>query len=111
MLATYNQLKGNEDFPINQFRDSVQSLYNAFLDNYSSVSEWIPFNTSCCAVKDIGAQADYVTGQMLKSVGAAPLGPGPGTTPPPIDAGSIMSLIMVVVGAVVLGQLAPLLKR
>src|SRR5262252_8383947 len=81
MRSTFDSLVSNTDFNRSYYEPTVLAIEKSFHDNYSVFSEWVPFNPSCCAVKDIGAQADEVTHQMLQSVGAeAPTAPGPGST-------------------------------
>ncbi len=81
MVQVFNQLSNDTSLSFNvaRFQSTVESI-RATADSYSPLNDWIPFNKECCALKDIGAQADTVTRQMLDSVGASSAGIGPGTT-------------------------------
>jgi len=81
MQATFDSLKTNPQFNVGSFEPTVLSIKQSFDASYSAIDEWIPFNPNCCAIKDIGAQADLITSRMLASVGSVSPGPGPGTTP------------------------------
>lgn len=110
MLRTFDDLSHNPAFNRGRYEPTVRNINQAFEDNYSFFSMLIPFNPSCCVVKEIGAQADQLTAEMLQSVGAATPGTGPGSTGPAIDTDALVTLGMLVAGAVIVGNLAPLLK-
>lgn len=108
MRTTFNALSGNPDFDSVKFRSAVESLEALYAQNTSFFSEWIPFNPNCCAVADIGVQADTLTTRMLQSVGAAPL------TPPASAAGfdlnSLMALGGILLGVMFLSNLKGLTR-
>lgn len=71
------------DFDRSRFEPTVVGIERSFNDAYSVFSEYVPFNPTCCTIQQIGAQADSVTAQMLKSVSAvSPSVPGPATASP-----------------------------
>jgi hypothetical protein len=106
MRSTFDSLQAQyPNFQSSFYEPTVVSIEQAFNANYSWFSSYIPFNPECCAIKDIGAQADTVTQQMLASVNAAPSGLGPGSTTPPISLG-IGSLGFVVGAGLVLWLIA-----
>jgi len=80
MQATFDSLKTNPQFNVGSFEPTVLSIKQSFDASYSVIDEWIPFNPNCCAIKDIGAQADLLTSRMLASVGSASPGTGPGSS-------------------------------
>lgn len=100
MRNTFDTLSQNPDFTKWYFEPTVISIEKAFQDSYSVFSEWIPFNPSCCAIKDIGAQADDLTIKMLAAAHAAGITTGPGSTAPPIQLPDVA--LWIVAGLVVL---------
>jgi len=85
MTATFAQLQSASGFDPSHFEQTVTEIQNTYRNNFSWIDEWIPFNPQCCALKDLGSQADTVTAAMLASVGSQNPGKGPGSTPPPIS--------------------------
>ncbi len=80
MQTVFNQLDSAGQV---QFLSSATAINDSFNSIYSWYSDMIPFNPDCCAVQDLGAQADALTHQMQQymSVPAgSQLGPGPGTS-------------------------------
>lgn len=100
MRKTFDTLATDENFPKAYFEPTVISLEQSFQANYSIFSEWIPFNPSCCAIKDIGAQADDLTTRMLAAAHAAGVTTGPGSTVPPITLPNVA--VWVIAGLIVL---------
>lgn len=62
---------------------SFQSAHDAILSTFQSywitIDEWIPFNPECCAIQQLGAQADQLTMQMQQALGQNPVSAGPGS--------------------------------
>ena len=110
MDRTYNVLIGNPRFNRSHFEPIVTALDESFDEQYSFYSSYIPFNPACCAIKDIGAQADKVTNDMLESVGAATAGPGPGTMAGGFNLDAILPLAYLAVGAMVLSNITPFIR-
>jgi hypothetical protein len=81
-----------------QYQQQHDALMAAFHSQYSFYSPWIPFNPYCCAVEEIGEQADALTLQMTN--GAVK---GPSVTPSGIQ---LPSGGQVTAGLVILGALA-----
>jgi len=102
MQETYKNYANDGAF-VARFKPSVDSIQQAFDDNYSVFSEWIPFNPTCCALQDIGNQAEDMNNQMLSYVGAAPITP----TPKPMDINSLLLVGGVIVGLIVLAPYIP----
>lgn len=111
MERTFNVLIGNPNFNRGRFEPTVTAIEQSFDVEYSFYSEYIPFNPACCAIKDLGAQADKLTNDMLASVGAQPTAPGPGSTQPPISGDSISGILMLGLGAVIISNLAPMIRK
>jgi len=110
MNRTFNILLGNSLFNRARFETSVTAIGQAFEDAYAFYSPYIPFNPACCGIKDLGAQADRVTAEMLSSVGAAPIGPGPGSATG-FNLEQLMPLAYLAVGAVILSNVTPFLRK
>lgn len=111
MDRTFNVLLGNPLFNRQHFEPIVLALEQSFEEQYSFYSPYIPFNPACCGVKDLGAQADKITNDMLASVGAAQPGTGPGSTAPPISGDTIMNLGMLALGVVIVSNVVPLIRK
>jgi hypothetical protein len=108
MRRVFNILSGNPSFNQAKYEPSVLAIEQAFDDQYSLFSEWIPFNPACCAIKDIGAQADALTLQMQSAAGV-------GTTPLPVSEGfnldTVVTLGGLALAAVLIGNLSALRVR
>lgn len=112
MLRVFDELKRTRPaFPAAQYAPTVNAIHASFQDAHSVFSEWIPFNEDCCALKDLGAQADTVTASMLQAAGAAPIGTGPGSTESEIDLEQIINAGLWIGGLLVLANFLPLLRR
>src|SRR5262245_44754261 len=110
MSRTYNLLVQNPGFDRWRFESTVVSLEEAFDAAYSFYDPMIPFNPKCCAILDIGYQADRVTADMRASVGAAPTGPGP-STQPGVSGDSLVTRGIVAAVALSAGNVAPLIRK
>lgn len=111
MRRVFNILSGNASFNREKFEASVLGIEGAFEDSYSVFSEWIPFNPACCAIKDLGNQADRITTQMLTAAGVALPGTGPGSQPPAIDLDAMVMLGALALGAVIIGNVSQAVRR
>ncbi len=112
MRQTFDALSANPAFPRIRFQPTVLSIESAFNAVYSWWDEYIPFNSDCCAVADIGAQAASLTNEMLGSLGATSVPVPP--QPPPGSSDPIDSLVWLAGLAIVgyaLVQFGPQLKR
>lgn len=105
MRNTFEQLPNNLQ---PRFKPSVQAVQDTFSNTVSIFSEYIPFNPVCCAAKDIGAQADGLTTQMLAAMHAAGITTGPGSTDPAFDLNALLMLGALAVGLNLLGGLKAL---
>src|SRR5215831_8121512 len=76
MRATFDRLVSQKSIDRSQFEPLVGAIESSFGQNYSRFSEWIPFNPKCCAIADIGRQAEELTSRMLQSVGLQPMPKG-----------------------------------
>jgi len=108
MGKTFNVLLQNPNFDRVQFEQQIIAIEQTFEDTYAFYSPYIPFNPTCCAVLEIGKQADSVTAAMLRSVGLQTL-PGPSQT----GAGSdgLITLAIVAGVAIIAGNIAPLIRK
>lgn len=111
MRHTFDTLSNEINFDRYHYESAVSAIEQAFQDNYGMFSQWIPFNPACCAIKDLGLQAEHLTADMLQSMRMAGTGPGPSNTPPVIDSGSLITLGMLALGAVIVSNVAPLMRR
>jgi hypothetical protein len=82
MDAVYNSLESTLQPRFQSAHDSILSTYQQY---WVSVDEWIPFNPECCAIQQLGYQADSLTSQMQQASGQVSSGPGPGTQAQPTD--------------------------
>lgn len=113
MGKTFNVLLSTPGFDRAHFEPLVLSIEQTFDETYAFYSPYIPFNPTCCAVLELGKQADKINNDMLASVGAETLpGGGPSTTPGGgVDMQSLVTLGMIVAGAVIIGNVAPLIRK
>lgn len=106
MRITYENLKNNPSFNTNRFADTVNSIEESFDAEYTMFSEWIPFNSACCTIGDIGEQAAIITNQMLQSVGSTTV---PTAPKPPDTLGSLATIGIVVAGLVLFSNVKTLI--
>ena len=94
MDATFQALPASSQAQYQQQHDALMTAFNA---NYSFYSSWIPLNPACCAVEQIGEQADALTSQMTG--GAVK---GPSVTPSGIPLPSLpdVTTLLIVAGVV-----------
>lgn len=108
MRRTFNILSGNPAFDAAKFEPRVLEIEQTLDDLLSVVSDWIPFNPSCCVAFELGKQANTVTDDMNRSAGVT-------TNRPPDNAGfdvdSLITLGALAVGAIFLGNLGTLTRR
>lgn len=110
MGKTFNVLLQNPNFDRMKFESQVIATEQTFEDAYAFWSPYIPFNPTCCAVLEIGKQADGITAAMLRSMGMNTL-PGPSDRQTGAGADSLMILAIVAGLAVIAGNVAPLIRR
>src|SRR5262249_43112152 len=106
MRSTFDELSKRDDFNRGYFEPTVTEIERSYNDSYSIFSEWIPFNPECCAIKDIGSQADSITAAMLTSVHVQAPVPGPASQKPPLDIDNLMTLGALVLGVILLSNLS-----
>ena len=111
MRRVFNILSGNASFNRAKFEPSVLSIEQAFEEQYNILSEWIPFNPACCAIKDLGNQADRLTVQMQTAAGAATTPGGPGSSQSGLNLDALLMLGALALGAVVIGNLSIATRR
>jgi hypothetical protein len=113
MRTTFDSLaSSNSNFNRSYYEPTVISIEQAFHDNYSVFSEWVPFNPTCCAVQNIGQQADSLTHDMLQSVGAeTPPVAGPSSGKPPIDINGLITLGALALGAILIANISQATRR
>lgn len=108
MRSTFNQLTAVAQFSRTRFESTVLSIENSFNANYSWYDDLIPFNPVCCTLSQIGSQADALTADMLRSVGAAaPPAPAPASDP----LSSLTTLAGLAIVGYLLFQIAPSFRR
>lgn len=111
MRNTFDGLAEDSRFDRGYYEPTVVAIEHSFNDLWSVFSELIPFNPSCCAIKDLGSQADALTKEMLTSVGGAvPIG-GPGSQAPPLQLDQMVTLGMLALGAIVLSNISQATRR
>lgn len=104
----FNILSGNPAFNRAKFEPTLLGIEQTFEDNYSMFSVWIPFNPYCCTIEEIGRQADQLTIDMQNSVGVSVVEP----TPRPVDSlDTMVTLGMLALGAVILGNVSAAIRR
>lgn len=111
MERTFNVLLGNPLFNRAHFEPTVTSLEQSFQDQWHFYTPYIPFNPACCAIQDIGQQADDLTNAMLASVGAESTGTGPSQQKPPINFDTATTLITLGIVAVLVSNVAPFIRK
>jgi len=110
MGKTFNVLLQNPNFNRGNFEQQVTAIEQTFEDTYAFYSPYIPFNPTCCAVLEIGKQADGVTAAMLRSVGLSTL-PGPSQIQTGAGSDSWITLAIVAGVAIIAGNVAPLIRK
>jgi hypothetical protein len=109
MRSTFDALVANPQFDRWRFESSVVALESTYNATAGWFSEWIPFNPNCCAIKDIGIQADELTRQMLVSVGSADAGQRPASQAG-FDLNSLMTVGALLLGVMLLSNVKGLVK-
>jgi hypothetical protein len=111
LRAIFTQLLEHPSFQRSHFEPSVRAIEADYAANSGFFDTWIPFNPACCVIEAIGKQADDLVASMLASVGAAPPGDGPSSGPPALDVNALVTLGALMLGAVILSNVLPLLRR
>lgn len=101
MNAVFVQLSDPQKSP---FQSSVDAINSSFQSVYSWYDSWIPFNSDCCTVGNLGTQADALTAQMQSVLGAIPVGPGPSTQSTGLSVPALV--VLGVVGFLVVSHVA-----
>jgi hypothetical protein len=96
MDQTYQALPAGSQAQYQQQHDALMTAFNA---QYSSWMSWIPFNPSCCAVEQIGEQADNLTSQMT---GGAVTGPSVTPSGIPLPSLPNVTTLLIVAGVLAL---------
>jgi len=110
MGKTYNVLLQNSVFNRSKYEPLVIAIEQTFEETYAFYSPYIPFNPTCCAVLELGKQADKLSIEMLASVGLQST-PGPSSAPPPVSSDTLITLGMLALGAVIVSNVAPLWRK
>lgn len=96
MLQFFAALKAKNQHK--SFEPAVEAIYASYEKQEKQLSRHVPFSTVCCAIKEIGKQAQEVTQQMAAATGSkAP--PGTLPKPQPTDWGGIALKLGIGAGA------------